>query len=94
MNPTEGFRRLAAVVVAPSRLCSGAGLARLRAEARLIRRHAREYRRLLPTRGHIEAVQHLVGSYRRQYDGLLLEALIEHDRLFRPAERQLVRRAS
>jgi hypothetical protein len=83
MSIVEGFRPLAPVAVAPSRLCSGAGLARLRAEARLIRRYPREYRRVLPIEGHVGAIQHLVRSHRPKYDGYLLEALIEHDRLFR-----------
>ena len=83
MSIVEGFRSLPAIAGAPSRLCSGAGLARLRAEARLIRRYPREYRRVLPTEGHVGAIQRLVRTHRRQYDGYLLEALIEHDRLFR-----------
>ena len=83
MSVVEGFRSSPAVAGAPSRLCSGAGLARLRAEARLIRRYPREYRRVLPIEGHVGAIQRLVRSHRRQYDGYLLEALIEHDRLFR-----------
>src|SRR2546423_746888 len=70
--PTEGRRG--------SRLCSAAGLARLRAEARLIRRFPREYRRALAG-GHAQAVQSLVREHRRQYDGFLLEALVEYDRL-------------
>jgi len=83
MNIIEGFRHLVSVAGAPSRLSSGAGLARLRAEARLIRRYPQEYRRVLPIEGHVGAIQRLVRGHRRQYDGYLLEALIEHDRLFR-----------
>ena len=83
MSVIEGFPPLAAVAGAPSRLCSGAGLARLRAEARLIRRYPQEYRRVLPIEGHVGAIQRLVRSHRRQYDRYLLAALIEHDRLFR-----------
>ena len=82
MSIVEGFRPSAPVAGAPSRLCSGAGLARLRAEARLIRRYPREYRRVLPIEGHVGAIQHLVRSHPRRYNGYLLEALIEHDRLF------------
>ncbi len=83
MSIVEGFRHLASEAGARSRLCSGAGLARLRAEARLIRRYPTEYRRVLPIEGHVGAIQRLVRSHRRQYDGYLLEALIEHDRLVR-----------
>jgi len=79
--PSSSTRGHPAVGVA-SRLCSGAGLARLRAEARLIRRHPHEYRRLLPVKGHVAAVQSLVRAHPRQYNGFLLEAVIEHDRLF------------
>lgn len=82
MSIVEAFRFLADVRGISSRLCSGAGLARLRAEARLIRRYPHEYRRLLPLRGHVEAIQSLVRRHRRQYDGYLLEAAIEQDRLF------------
>lgn len=82
MSFVGGFRRLADVAGVSSRLCSGAGLSRLRAEARLIRRYPHEYRRLLPLKGHVGAVQSLVRAHGRQYDGFLLEAVIEHDRLF------------
>jgi hypothetical protein len=81
MTITLGLERLGAIVGAV-RLSSGAGLARLRAQARLIRRFPDEYRRALPVRGHVQAVQSLVRSHSRHYDGYLLEALIEHDRLF------------
>ena len=50
--------------------------------AKLIRRHPHEYRRLLPVKGHVAAVQSLVRAHPRQYNGFLLEAVIEHDRLF------------
>ena len=82
MSAVQPLSLVAGVKSGLSRLCSGAGLARLRAEARLIRRFPHEYRRLLPMSGHVEAVRRLVRSHHRQYDGYLLEALIEHDRIF------------
>jgi len=79
---STGFRRLAKEAGVSTRLCSGAGLARLRAEARLIRRYPHEYRRLLPLGGHADAIRSLVRIHGRQYDGFLLEAVMEHERLF------------
>jgi len=35
----------------------------------------------------VQAVQSLVRGHRRQYDGFLLEALLEYDRLFGRGER-------
>jgi hypothetical protein len=82
MSSVEAFRRLTYLAGASSRLRAGPGLTRLRAEARLIRRYPSEYRRHLPAGGHAEAVRHLVRKHNRQYDFYLLEAVLEHDRLF------------
>lgn len=91
MSSVEAFRRLAYVAGASSRLRAGPALARLRAEARLIRRYPREYRRLLPVKGHGDAVRHLVRVHSRQYDMYLLEAVLEHDRLFGRANVSTIR---
>jgi hypothetical protein len=56
-----------------ARPSSGEGLARMAAEGDLLKRHGGEYRRLLRSRDHVEAVRALVKRYSAQYGALVHE---------------------
>jgi hypothetical protein len=49
-------------------------IARLEAEAALLKRFDAEYRRLSAKDGHVRAVVRLVASHKREYDALMREA--------------------
>jgi hypothetical protein len=56
-------------------IVSGAGVARLDAEARLIRAHRKEYERLSKKHGHVEAIKRLVEAHKAEYDELVRRAV-------------------